>query len=294
MSSTISAVEEKAKADAASAKAQAIAIERRRRRRAKISAQVHVKVMNSPEPSEEICMSIDVSRDGLLFTAKNPGYWKGQQLSVTFPFSTAAQALNTPQVADIVRVSELPGGKFSVAVQFHAAKSDAKSDRKGSGNAMDAGATGAGMPAMEKGQSIVLAVEPDTRTAEIMRNMLTQDGYTVIIVPSAQEALEVLRTTTPAVFIAEVEASDMSGHDLCLIIKRNERLQRVPVILLTRSAQPADYSASHQLGAVVCMAKPFQPERLQHVVRLVAPPPTLKSVYGASRSGINSNVERSL
>ncbi len=294
MSSTISAVEEKAKADAASAKAQAIAIERRRRRRAKISAQVHVKVMNSPEPSEEICMSIDVSRDGLLFTAKKPGYWKGQQLSVTCPFSTAAQALNTPQVADIVRVSELPGGKFSVAVQFHAAKSDAKADRKGaSGNAVDAGATGAGMPAMEKGQSIVLAVEPDTRTAEIMRNMLTQDGYTVIIVPTAQEALEVLRTTTPAVFIAEVEATDMSGHDLCLIIKRNERLQRVPVILLTRSAQPADYSASHQLGAVVCMAKPFQPERLQHVVRLVAPPPTLKSVYGAARVG-GSNIERSL
>ena len=60
------------------------------------------------------------------------------------------------------------------------------------------------------------------------------------------------------------------------------------MILLTRSAQPADYSASHQLGAVVCMAKPFQPERLQHVVRLVAPPPTLKSVYGASRSGVTA------
>lgn len=293
MSSTVPTVEEKAKADAA-AKAQSAAIERRRRRRAKISAQVHVKAVNSPEPFEEICMSIDVSRDGLLFTAKHAGYWKGQQLSVTFPFSTAAQALNTPQVADIVRVAELPGGKFSVAVQFQAAKSAAKSDRKGAtGPAMDAGLAGAGIPAMEKAQSVVLAVEPDARTGEIMRNMLTQDGYTVIIVPTAQEALEVLRTTVPSVFIAEVEATDMSGHDLCLIIKRNERLQRVPVILLTRSAQPADYSASHQLGAVVCMAKPFQPERLQHVIRLVAPPPTLKSVYGGSRVA-NNNIERTL
>src|SRR5579863_4089205 len=128
MSSTISAVEEKAKADAASA--QAIAIERRRRRRAKISAQVHVKAASSPEPFEEVCMSIDVSRDGLLFTAKHAGYWKGQQLDVTFPYSTAASALNSSQVADIVRVTEQPGGKFSVAVQFHAAKADAKSDRK--------------------------------------------------------------------------------------------------------------------------------------------------------------------
>jgi CheY-like chemotaxis protein len=275
MSSTVPTVDEKAKADAA-AKAQASAIERRRRRRAKISALVHVKAINSPEPFEEICTSIDVSRDGLLFTAKHAGYWKGQQLSVIFPFSTAAQAINTSQVADIVRVAEQPGGKFSVAVQFQAARVEAKTDRKGAlGPGIAAGATGSGMPTMAKAQSVVLAVEPDSRTAEIMRNMLSQDGYTVVIVATAQEALEVLRTTVPSVFIAEVEATDMSGHDLCLIIKRNERLQRVPVILLTRSAQPADYSASHQLGAVVCMAKPFQPERLQHVVRLVAPPPTL-------------------
>src|ERR1700733_6795350 len=238
MSSTVSTVEEKAKADAA---AKATAIERRRRRRAKISALVHVKAINSPEPFEEICTSIDVSRDGLLFTAKHAGYWKGQQLSVVFPFSTAAQAINTAQVPDIVRVNEQPGGKFSVAVQFQAARVEAKTDRKGAaGPAIDAGATGAGMPAMAKTQSIVLAVEPDARTAEIMRNMLSQDGYTVIIGAPAQEALDVLRTTVPSVFIAEVEATDMSGHDLCLIIKRNERLQRVPVILLTRSAQPAD------------------------------------------------------
>jgi CheY-like chemotaxis protein len=295
MNTTIAAVEGKAKAGAAAAQSQANAIERRRRRRAKISAQVHVKVNNAPEPFEEVCMSIDVSRDGLLFTAKHAGYWKGQQLEVTFPYSTAAAALNTPQAADIVRVLEQPGGKFSVAVQFHAAKSDAKADRKGAtGPAMDAGASGGAMPSMGKEQAVVLAVEPDVRTAEIMRNMLIQDGYTVIIVATAQEALEVLRTTVPVVFIAEVEATDMSGHDLCLIIKRNDRLQRVPVILLTRSAQPADYSASHQLGAVVCMAKPFQPERLQHVVRLVAPPPTAKSVYGAARSGLSSNIERTL
>jgi CheY-like chemotaxis protein len=294
MNTTIAELEEKAKAETSSAQTQAAAIERRRRRRAKISAQVHVKAINAPTQFEEVCMSIDVSRDGLLFTAKHAGYWKGQQLDVTFPYSTAAAALNTAQPADIVRVTEQPGGKFSVAVQFLAAKAEAKADRKGaSGPAMDAGVSGSASPAMEKNQAIVLAVEPDTRTAEIMRNMLTQDGYTVLVVASAKEALEVLRTTVPAVFIAEVEATDMSGHDLCLIIKRNERLQRVPVILLTRSAQPADYSASHQLGAVVCMAKPFQPERLQHVVRLVAPPPTMKSVYGASRVS-SGNIERTL
>ncbi|MGC1998306.1 MAG: PilZ domain-containing protein, partial [Candidatus Acidiferrales bacterium] len=93
-----------------------VAIERRRRKRAKITAQVHVRGINSPEPFEEVCKSIDVSRDGLLFTAARTGYWKGQRLEVTFPYSSAAAALNTPQPAEIVRVVE-QDGHFAIAVQ---------------------------------------------------------------------------------------------------------------------------------------------------------------------------------
>lgn len=268
------------------------AMERRRRKRAKISAQLHIRAVNSPEPFEEVCMSVDVSRDGLLFTAGRAGYWKGQHLDITFPYSTAASAMNQAQRAEIVRVAEQAGGKFAVAVQFLSARSEAREEKKGFGANSVAGKALTAAPAQERQQSVVLAVESDTRSAEMMRNMLQQDGYTVVIVPTAKEALEVLRTTVPVVFLAEVEAEDMSGHDLCLIIKRNERLQHVPVILLTRSAQPADYSASHQMGAVVCMAKPFQPERLLHVVRLVAPPPSAKSAYGSRVS--NGAIERTL
>jgi len=288
MASNVAVQEANPKSSASSGPGNTGFVERRRRRRAKISAQLHVRVANSPEAFEEVCMTVDVSRDGLLFTAGNRGYHVGQALNVTFPYSTDAGAINKAQPADVVRVTDAPGGKFHVAVQFQAAAVQAK----------DAGMSGAfsvgsGSQVPEKSHAMVLAVEPDSRTAETMRGVLSQDGYNVVIVGSAQEALDILRTTVPAVFIAEVEAQDMSGQDLCLIIKRNERLQRVPVILLTRSAQPADYTASHQLGAVVCMAKPFQPDRLSHVVRLVAPPPKAVSAYGAPRAMGNS-IERSL
>jgi CheY-like chemotaxis protein len=244
-----------------------------------------VSSVGSPQAFEEVCKSVDVSRDGLLFNSARAGYWKGQRLEVTFPYSTAAAALNQPQSAEVVRVTENGNGQYGVAVQFLAAKSDSPETPKNGASANAPGAQG-------KQQSVVLAVEADARAADLMRNILSTDGYTVIVVGTAQAALEVLRTSVPSVFIAEVEAEDMSGHDLCLIIKRNDRLQNVPVILLTRAAQPADYAASHQLGAVVCMAKPFKPERLLHVVRLVAPPPMVKNVYGAKmHAGV---VERAL
>jgi CheY-like chemotaxis protein len=263
-------------------------VERRRRKRAKICAQVHVQAVNAPEPFQEVCKSVDVSRDGLLFTTARVGYWKGQRLDVTFPYSTAAAALNQPQSAEVVRVAENGGGQFGVAVQFLASKSDSADASKAASSDNGSGA----QPAQTKQTSVVLAVESDPRAADLMRNILSNDGYTVVIAPSAKAALEVLRTTVPCAFIAEVEAEDMSGHDLCLIIKRNDRLQHVPVILLTRAAQPADYAASHQLGAVVCMAKPFKPERLLHVVRLVAPPPVTRNAYGSRVQA--SAIERAL
>ncbi len=262
-------------------------VERRTRRRAKITAAVHIKGIDTPEPFEEVCKSIDVSRDGLLIQVARSGYWKGQRLEVTFPYSPSAAGSTPGQVAEVVRVSETANG-FSVAVHFNFSKPAARAE-----NGNRTGASASAAVANNAPQSVVLGVESDPKTAEIMRTILSNDGYTVIIVPTAQQALDVLRTTVPSVFIAEVEGPEMSGHDLCLIVKRNERLTRVPVILITSSATPADYTASHQMGAVVCMAKPFKPERLLHVVRLVAPPPILKSAYGTGRVA-NNSVERTL
>lgn len=262
----------------ASGNSESSRVERRRRRRAKISAQLRIQPPNSPAGLEEICTTIDVSRDGLLFIASCPGYAAGQMLDVVFPYSTGPGAMNQSQSAEIVRVKP-QGGKFAVAIQFMSAKDEIAGEKK-HGFAGRRGVSSA-EPSKDARQPVVLAVESDVRVADMMRNILTEDGYSVVIVKTSKEALDFLRVNVPDVFISEVECEDISGHDLCAIVKRSERLQRVPVILLTRAAQPADYTASHQMGAVVCMAKPFQPERLAHVVRLVAPPPSVKSFYGA-------------
>ncbi len=256
--------------------------DRRRRKRAKITAQVHVRGgIGSVNTFEDLCTSIDVSRDGLLFTTIRKDYWVGQVLDVTFPYSSAATAINTAQRAKIVRMFENKDGRAAVAVHFEAAANQAA-------KVPASGRTAAQTFAV---QTMVLAVESDERLAETMRALLQQDGYHVVIVKNAKQALDVLKTAMPAVILAEFEGEELGGQDLCLIVKKDERLKHIPVILITQAAQPADYSTSHQYGAVVCMAKPFKPERLQHVVRLVAPPPAQRSAYGAK---LGYGLERSL
>jgi len=258
--------------------------DRRRRKRAKITAQVHVRGgIGSVNTFEDLCTSIDVSRDGLLFTTIRKDYWVGQVLDVTFPYSSAATAINTAQRAKIVRMFDTKDGRAAVAVHFEAAANQAAK--------VPAGANGRVAAQTFAVQTMVLAVESDERLAETMRALLQQDGYHVVIVKNAKQALDVLKTAVPAVILAEFEGEELGGQDLCLIVKKDARLKHIPVILITQAAQPADYSTSHQYGAVVCMAKPFKPERLQHVVRLVAPPPSQRSAYGAK---LGYGVERSL
>jgi two-component system chemotaxis response regulator CheY len=285
MSTSTLGPDNKMKPGGASAKAPLTGADKRRRRRVKISAQVHVKTKDCGLPFEEVCKSVDVSRDGVLFTSARAGYWKGQILDVTFPYSSATDTWNQAQSAEVVRVDERPDKTFSVAVHFHKAKEAARTTTKRATSDPYIGGLGehaATSARQSKPQSVVLAIEPDLMTADMMRDVLKPDGYTILVVRSAEAALDVLRTTVPAVFIAEAEGEGMSGLDLCVIIKGNERLKGVPVILLTRTGNPADYSASEDLGAVMCIARPFQPEKLLQVVRLVAPPPLNKSTYGAS------------
>lgn len=257
------------------------AAERRRRRRAKLSAPVRLRSLSVHDAFEEVCTTVDVSRDGLLVATNHSGYWKGQALSVIFPYSDAAGALNQERRAEIVRVTQGSGGKF-IAVCFLPTAEEAA--RAASVRSVSS-ATHSNVPGRPSGaaekrwQPAVLAVEPDPGSTQNLRHVLEDDGYAVVIVRSAKEALEVLKSMVPAVVIADVELEEISGHDLCLIIKGNERLQKVPVVLLTRSGTPADYAASHKLGAVVCMAKPLKTDRLRHVIHLLAPPPARRSIY---------------
>lgn len=276
--------------------------ERRRRKRVKVSAQVRVRAtgMHS-EPFTEFATTIDVSRDGVLFSTARRDFAKGMPLGVTFPYSNAPNALNAEEPAEVVRVTELPGGQVGVAVQFvrrqmRAAAAIAqagpgskeKSNVRGASNA----AKGAAREASTM-RPVVLVVEDDVRAQEQIKGLLTPEGYDVFVVRTGSAALDILRTTVPACFIAEAEAAETSGYDLCLIIKNSERLSQVPVVLVTKNATPADYAASRNFGAVVCMAKPFEPKRLLQVVRLLAPPvKDEKALYGGRPSA--SLIERNI
>jgi two-component system cell cycle response regulator DivK len=269
-------------ADAADAAARALGgsqepagkrTERRSRRRAMISAQVRVRTEDVTDGGpDEILTTQDVSRAGFLFLSSNPSYYPGMEVLVTFPYSSAPNALQAEQPGRVARVNNLGDGRRTVAIAIGSAKQDLV-DSGGRVLVSSEPLRELSEPEKQTKKRLVLAVDADAQVRAALKNYLTNEGYEVIAVETAADAREVLNMLTPSLVIAEIEGDGLPGYDLCAHVKMTPRLAHVPVVLTTSSAYPSDYSSAHSLGAVVCMAKPFKQERLGHVVRLLAPPP---------------------
>ena len=118
---------------------------------------------------------------------------------------------------------------------------------------------------------VVLAVDDDPAVLRIVESLLTRHDYKVKTAASGEDALRMLQTLTPSVLILDVLMEGISGYDVCTVVKRDPRLQDVPVIFLTSKGTPKDYKMGHDLGAVIYMVKPLKPEKLLNVVQMLVP-----------------------
>lgn len=126
---------------------------------------------------------------------------------------------------------------------------------------------------LSESSPVVLAVDDDPAVLRVIEALLTRNGYVVKTASSGGEALKILSQIVPAVLILDVMMPEISGYDLCYLVKSEERLKKIPVVFLTARGAPQDFKAGQDVGAVIYMVKPFQPERLLQVVQMVSTHP---------------------
>jgi hypothetical protein len=93
--------------------------DKRRSRRAKIARTLRVRPSEpKDEPFEDLPVSINVSKEGILFKTRQATYYAGMRVFVTFPYSSPHDPMNCEYVAQVVRVDNLANGRFGVAVNL--------------------------------------------------------------------------------------------------------------------------------------------------------------------------------
>jgi len=107
-----------------------------------------------------------------------------------------------------------------------------------------------------RGLHVVVAEDSPTQ-AEMLRQALTEEGYTVSLAANGVEALEAARATRPAVIVTDVVMPDMDGYQLCRAVKSDAALRDVPVMIVTSLSQIDDIVMALESGADNFIRKPF-------------------------------------
>lgn len=126
---------------------------------------------------------------------------------------------------------------------------------------------------IDKPYVILIAEDSPTQAAEV-RYVLEKAEYKVTLVANGKIAWEWLNTHTPDIVISDVIMPEMDGYELCRLIREDERLQNIPVILLTHLSEPADVLKGLECGANNFILKPFDKKfLLGRIKSLLAPSP---------------------
>jgi len=111
----------------------------------------------------------------------------------------------------------------------------------------------------------ILVVDDDAIVIKSCRRILEAEGFEVITVPSADEALEKIRTLDFDLLLMDVK---MPKHDGIFLMREiNKNWPDVPIIVMSGYPTSETITDVFKLGAVHFIPKPFRPDELMKSIR---------------------------
>jgi CheY-like chemotaxis protein len=119
----------------------------------------------------------------------------------------------------------------------------------------------------------ILLVEDDLVDVMSVKRALRQLNFTnaLHVAGNGEEALVHLyqNNPLPGLILLDLNMPRMSGIDFLKVLKANERLRRIPVVVLTTSKEEKDRLESFNLSAAGYMIKPVDYAGFVEVVRTI-------------------------
>ncbi len=123
-------------------------------------------------------------------------------------------------------------------------------------------------------QYSVLVVDDDQTIRDLLRLVLRDAGYAVLLAEDGEGGLRQAAEALPDLIISDVEMPT-SGLSFVSQLRRNPRLRSIPVMFLSAGDSTAEIAAALTLGADDYIAKPFEnAELLARVAGKLRRPPT--------------------
>ncbi|TGK84810.1 response regulator [Leptospira bourretii] len=104
----------------------------------------------------------------------------------------------------------------------------------------------------------VLIIDDEATNLQILNEILQKD-YQLLFAKDGNKGIELTISEEPELILLDVMMPEMTGHDVCKILKSNEKTKYIPVIFVTALSDIEDEEKGFQLGAVDYITKPVSP-----------------------------------
>ncbi len=108
-----------------------------------------------------------------------------------------------------------------------------------------------------KDEFSILIVDDSRMNRIVLCKSLSSEGYELLEAESADAALKILDYRKPELILLDVVMPEMSGFDLCRLLKQQKSTEEIPIIFITSLDSTEDKIKGLELGAVDFITKPF-------------------------------------
>jgi CheY-like chemotaxis protein len=114
----------------------------------------------------------------------------------------------------------------------------------------------------------VLIVDDQPFFTTMLRGVLEQQGFRVLVANSGPDGLKLAKNHTPDIIVLDIEMPGMDGFAVCQKLKEDPTLKEIPVVILTGTNNPKLNEKAFKAGADITALKTLSAERLVNMLRI--------------------------
>ncbi|QTA82279.1 Signal transduction response regulator, receiver domain histidine kinase [Desulfonema limicola] len=133
--------------------------------------------------------------------------------------------------------------------------------------------------------SSILIVDDSPKNIQVVAGILEKEGFEMSFALNGKTALSLIESEKFDLILLDIMMPEISGYEVCKIIKQNPCAKHIPVIFLTAKTDSESIVKGFECGSIDYITKPFNPAELIARVR------THISLKQSKESLIKANME---
>jgi two-component system phosphate regulon response regulator PhoB len=115
----------------------------------------------------------------------------------------------------------------------------------------------------------ILVIEDDEDIQILLQRNLEKEGFRVSVCGTGEDGMALLKKDFFDCLLLDLMLPGIDGLEVCRFMKKNEKMQQIPIIMVTAKGEESDIVAGLELGADDYIVKPFSPRVLLARVRTI-------------------------